>query len=102
MGTPFKRWCIMLDSRATYCAELRSAAESYRNRGWSVVPIRGDLDLNQPKAAAVNWSLYQRHLPTDFDLDNWFIDHKYEGLGVVCGLVSSLMVLDFDDSACAL
>lgn len=82
-------------------SHLHSAAILYRSWGWSVIPLRGDSDPNRSKAAAVDWSVYQRRLPTDAELNNWFLDKKLSGLAVVCGPVSGLVVLDFDDSACA-
>lgn len=91
----------MLDSRENYRTELFSAAVQYCDWGWSVIPLRGDSDPNQPKAAAVSWSEFQHRRPSDEELENWFFDRKFEALGIVCGPVSQLAVLDFDDPACA-
>lgn len=91
----------MLDSRENDQFRLHSAAVLYRNYGWSVIPLRGDSDPNQPKVAAVEWSAFQNRLPTDAELRNWFLEKQYTGLGIVCGPVSSLAVLDFDDANCA-
>jgi hypothetical protein len=91
---------IMVDSCANRGAQYRDFAENHRLRGWSVIPIRGDSDPEQPKAAALNWTIYQSQRPTQVDIDSWFQDLNFTGLGVVCGAVSQLVVLDFDDADC--
>lgn len=66
-------------------------------RGWSVVPVRGDLSPDAAKAPAVTWEPYQQTLPTAADLREWFTDAGYPGLAVVCGDVSNLYVIECDD-----
>lgn len=90
----------MLDSCQDSRANLRNAAFVYRDYGWSVVPIRGDRDPENAKAAGVAWSVYQRRLPTYSEIKSWFDKGQFQGLGIVCGRVSGLAVLDFDDPAC--
>ena len=91
----------MLDSCENSRTDLSSAALTYLNRGWSFIPVRGDSDLQNPKAAAIQWSEYQRRKPTNEEVDSWFGNGHFQGLGIVCGRVSRLAVLDIDDPGCA-
>ena len=91
----------MLDSCENSRTDLHAAAFSYRDWGWSVIPIRGNSDPRNPKAAAVSWTTYQRRLPTSDEIDSWFGHGRFSGLAVVCGRVSRLAVLDIDDPECA-
>ena len=78
----------MLDSCENSRTDLHAAAFSYRDWGWSVIPIRGNSDPRNPKAAAVSWIEYQRRLPTGDEIDSWFGGGRFSGLAIVCGRVS--------------
>lgn len=73
--------------------DLYSVAREYVARGWSVIP------LNQDKTAAVGWSQFQKQIANDLTLATWFAPGRFSALGVVCGRVSRLGVLDFDELA---
>jgi hypothetical protein len=77
--------------------ELYKNALSYRDMGLSVIPIWGDRSPDRFKAAAVRWSAFQKRRPTSKELHHWFVEKQYAGLAIVCGRVSQLAVLDFDD-----
>ena len=70
----------------------------YRARGWSVLPVRGAADPLNPKAAAVPWAALQRRGASPETLQEWFGKGLAGGLGLVCGRVSRLAVLDLDDA----
>lgn len=74
------------------------AAREYVSRGWSVIPTFADLQPDKPKAARVQWQLYQRRYPTDRELQRWFAGGS-GGLAIVLGRVSRLAVADLDDPA---
>lgn len=59
------------------------------NLGIAIIPIYWRL-----KTPIIEWSEYQRRLPTQNELRKWF-DHKRRNVGVVCGW-NDLVVLDFD------
>lgn len=91
----------MLDSREKLSSRLINAAGHYLARGWSVLPLRGDADPRRPKAPAMAWQgLQQRHAVAD-ELAGWFESGKAAALGIVCGRVSRLAVLDLDDAEAA-
>lgn len=85
---------VAADHEALY----QTALTAVNNRGWSVIPILGDLAHNagQGKRAAVNWTEFQQRLATPDELRYWFIDRGYPGLAVVCGDISQLAVIDCD------
>ena len=70
----------------------------YRAQGWSVLPVRGAGDPLNPKAAAVPWAALQRRSASPETLEGWFGKGLAGGLGLVCGRVSRLAVLDLDDA----
>ena len=70
----------------------------YRAQGWSVLPVRGAADPLNLKAAAVPWAALQRRSASPETLEGWFGKGLAGGLGLVCGRVSRLAVLDLDDA----
>ena len=88
----------MLDSRENTGSRLYQAARRYRAQGWSVLPVRGAADPQNPKAAAVPWAALQRCGASPETLQDWFGKGLAGGVGLVCGRVSRLAVLDLDDA----
>ncbi len=79
---------------------LFDTASAYLRAGWSVIPVHGTGAA--PKAPAINsWKRYQQQRPTLADLQSWFLERHFAGVAVICGAVSRLAVLDFDDSLLA-
>lgn len=76
---------------------LFGSAMTYLYQDFNVIPILGDLDLNRPKQAAVDWKIYQQKRVNPRHLDLWFNRENFGGLAIVTGQISRLMVLDFDD-----
>jgi hypothetical protein len=65
--------------------------------GWSVIPVYGNADPERAKAPPIRWGRYRFTPPTPDEIECWFDGTDY-GLAVVCGSVSRLAVLDFDDA----
>ncbi len=86
----------MPDSYANHAVRLYEAACLYLQAGWSVVPLWGDSRPEMPKAPAVQWRDYQQRLPTQMEIERWFLRENHVALGIVCGSLSRLMVVDFD------
>src|SRR5262249_33437946 len=95
-GRPF-----MLLSPVANVEKLVFASKTYRIWGWSVIPLLGDLDSNHAKHPGIKWARCQRTLATESELEDWFLNQGFGGVGIVCGRVSRLVVLDFDDPALA-
>lgn len=69
----------------------RDAALGYLAAGLSVVPIRA-----REKRPLLPWREYQARRPTRAELISWWKRWPDAGVGIVCGTVSGLAVLDFD------
>ncbi len=83
-----------------FCTEsLESAAKRYKTLGFSIIPLHGARNPQQPKLPAIKWARFQHTYPTDQELHQWFAGQDGAGIGIVCGRVSRLLVLDFDDAA---
>ena len=74
---------------------LRRALE-LRASGISVIPVCGDSAPKEPKKPAIKWRLFQRKIASESELRAAFSDDA-RALGIVCGQVSCLVVVDFDD-----
>lgn len=69
----------------------KSAAEKYRARGWSVVPIRP-----RDKRPLMPWREFQRRRADKTEIFRWFERWPDANIGVVTGQVSNLVVIDID------
>lgn len=75
---------------------LQKTAESLIQQGFSVIPVHGDNYPNQPKKPATQWGKYQKQLAKSYEISSWFTQN-ITAIGIVCGQISNLMVIDFDD-----
>ena len=64
------------------------SARVYQAQNWSVIPTRHD------KRPAVEWRAYQYRKATEQEIAQWWGD--FPGVGIVCGRISGLAVLDID------
>lgn len=70
-------------------------AQQYHAWGWSIIPVTSD-----KRPAVPRWEPYQRRQPGRAELRQWFADHTNgNGIGIITGSISGLIVLDFDDHA---
>jgi hypothetical protein len=65
-------------------------------RGWSVIPLLGGKHPLYGKRPPLEWKKYQARQATERQLETWFSE-GYTAYGVVCGSLSNLIVIDFDD-----
>ena len=75
---------------------LLREAKKLAAAGFSVIPVHGDNAPGEPKKPAIKWRAYQRRVPSAAEIDAGF-EKKHTAVGVVCGQVSRLLVIDFDD-----
>lgn len=73
-------------------------AQMLCNTGVSLIPVFGDKDSSQPKAAALAWKQYQTEPASWREIVSWLAVHRYQ-FGVVTGRVSGVVVVDFDSLA---
>jgi hypothetical protein len=69
----------------------RHAALEYLARGWAVVAI-----VPGEKRPIVGWQRYQRVLPREQEIDDWFREQPDANIAIVTGALSGMLVLDVD------
>lgn len=74
----------------------------YLAMGLSVIPVNS-FNLLDPddirrkvKGPAIPWAEYQKRLPTEKEIREWFAEGRYDRMGFVCGYVSRIAVVDVD------
>lgn len=70
---------------------LLDVALKWKDFGISPIPI-----MLRSKRPLVKWAEYQDRVPTDNEINTWFSESNVN-LGVVCGGLSNMVVLDFDN-----
>lgn len=75
---------------------LIKRAKQLAMAGYSVIPVHGDSLPEQPKKPAIRWRKFQKRIPSPAEIESLFPD-DVTALGIVCGSVSRLLVIDFDD-----
>ncbi len=75
---------------------LLREANKLANSGYSVIPVHGDNAPEEPKKPAIKWRQRQKRIASAAEIDAAF-DEQFTALGIVCGRVSRLLVIDFDD-----
>ena len=87
-----------MKSRDTSLQEqLRSRAKNLARAGYSPIPVQGNNAPAEPKRPAISWRNFQRRIATEAEIEHGFSD-RVTALGIVCGRVSKLLVIDFDDA----
>ncbi len=83
-------------------SDMHRAARGYLRRGWSLIPLRKGNKvpdasvLPQGETARASWIPFQKSPPTEVLVKSWFAADGERNVGVVCGEVSDLTVLDLD------
>ncbi len=75
---------------------LTAKALELISAGYSVIPVMGKKLADEPKRPGLRWGRYQQRSATEAEVKGFFAD-GCTGIGVVCGSVSRLLVVDFDD-----
>lgn len=72
-------------------------AKFYTDLGWSVIPVMLTLENGKiQKKPAIAWREYQQRFPTDEELHRWFDTPRYNGIGLITGRISGVVVVDVD------
>lgn len=76
-------------------------ALTYLDYGWSVIPVilRSDDSGKIIKRPAIKWQVYQDRRPSEEEVRYWFGIRQYNGIGVVTGKISALVVVDIEHGA---
>ncbi|MHB9133315.1 MAG: bifunctional DNA primase/polymerase [Armatimonadota bacterium] len=87
--------CLAASPVTTQENPVLTQALAYLQAGLSVIPIRGD----GSKAPAIEWKEFTERPPTEDEVQQGFSSGT-NGIGIICGSVSSnLIVIDCDDGA---
>ena len=68
----------------------RTVALDYLNRGFSVIPLQ-----NKQGVPGIGWVWAETTYATKDQINQWFTTEKYQ-VGIVCGKISSVVVVDVD------
>jgi len=79
------------------------AALLYAELGWSVLPIecRGKRPARVLGDRRLNWTPYQQTRATEATIRAWWSECPDANIGIICGEISSLVVVDIDDPEAA-
>ena len=77
--------------------ELQHCALEYRHLGLSTIPVWGNQRPELAKLPAIKWADFQHRLPTVDEITHWYLERQFSGIAIVCGNISRLLVLDFDN-----
>ncbi len=80
-------------------------ALKYLKRGFSIVPMRGkpysgsgseEERLKNSKAPLVAWTEFQRRMPTEKEVRDWYVKWPNANLALITGMISGIVVADLD------
>jgi hypothetical protein len=76
----------MIDNR------MLDYAKDYLQRGFSIIPLKP----KDKRPAIPSWLEFQKRIPTEEELEQWFGNGSSNGIGIVTGNISGLTVVDLD------
>jgi len=68
-----------------------------RECGYSVIPLKGGRNHVTGKHPRIAWQAYQKQHASELEIEEWFRGGA-SAYGIVCGQVSQLIVIDFDEA----
>jgi len=76
----------------------RKIFEDYLSKGMSVIPVRFVVDEKGKvqKRPTAKWKEFMSRRATNNDLDAWFYSGEPDGIGLVTGEISNIVVVDID------
>jgi hypothetical protein len=76
--------------------KILEAALGYAGRGYSVIPIKPNIDEDNKKRPYISWQEFQTRKATEAEIRSWW--NKWPGamIGLVTGQISGLFVVDCD------
>ena len=71
---------------------IYSAAINYlKNNHFSIIPVKPD------KKPYIKWEEFQKRLPTEAEILEWWSKWPDANIGIVTGIISGIAVIDLDD-----
>jgi len=72
--------------------EFLKKALEYEKRGWSVVQLKA-----KSKIPRGEWKHLQRRRATEDEIRRWWAEYPNGNVGIICGNISGIAVIDIDD-----
>ena len=72
-------------------ANFLAATKYLKDCKYSVIPV------GKNKKSLIKWEEYQKRLPTEQEIIDWWAKFPEANVGIVTGLISGLVVIDIDD-----
>lgn len=70
---------------------IKDSCLYYLKLGWSIIPLRGD------KRPYFAWNNYRINYATETEVNDWVQKYGEFNIGIICGRLSKLIVIDCDD-----
>jgi hypothetical protein len=77
--------------------KVLQAALNYAERGFSVIPVKPDVDEESKKKPYVAWTPYQTRRATPAEIKAWWTKWPTAMIGIVTGEISGIFVIDCDN-----
>ncbi len=72
---------------------LLTTALAHATIGFSVIPVRGE-----DKKPFLSWEEYQKRRATPDEIKAWWAKHPKAMIGIICGEISGIFVIDCDNA----
>ena len=95
----FSQWFYLLREEIFMKKITFETAKNYLDLGWSIIPVNiswSEEKQKFDKKPTVSWKEYQSRLPTEEELHTWFDEGKVNGIGLVTGKLSGIVVVDVE------
>ena len=92
-------WIFFERGKAMQDKSLLEAALDYQKRGFSVIPMGATvISQNEIKkfCRLPSWAEFQKRRPSEEEIRRWWTQWTDAQIGVVCGAISNLIVIDTD------
>jgi hypothetical protein len=77
-------------------SDILRAALEYAEQGFSVIPLNGKKPATLPGGGEMHWKVYQSRRATRREIMSWAENGLLQNVGIVCGEISRLVVIDLD------
>lgn len=74
--------------------KLLQAALEYARRGLSIIPVNRKKQPVLPR-----WKTFQTRIPSEDEINQWFVDYEPDGIAIITGTISGIIVVDFEKDA---
>lgn len=77
--------------------DILQAAQWYLQRGWNPLPLAPPTPGKERSGKKPTIKAWQVHITTEEDIRHWFKPNSRLNIGLLCGCLGGIVVLDFDE-----